>query len=79
MALMLEFDVWFTAVSDIPVKATIHCPSHDFYLAWILLAISLIIWAVLLVVIGLPGIIKAFRRKINRHKAVILCIILALI
>ena len=79
MSLLLEFDAWFTAVSDIPVKATIHCPSHDLYLAWILLIISLIIWAVLLVVIGLPGVIKAFRRKKNRHKAVILCIILALI
>ena len=80
MALMLDFDAWFTAVSDIPEReAPIHCPFHEMYLEWGLFAISLIIWAALLVVIGLPGVIKVYRTKENRHKAAILCIILALI
>ena len=80
LALMLDFDAWFTAVSDIPERnAPIHCPFHEMYLEWGLFAISLIIWAVLLVVIGLPGVIKVYRTKENRYKAAILCVVLALI
>ena len=80
LALMLELDAWFTAVSGIPEKeAPIHCPIYQMFLEWSLFVISLIIWAILLVVIGLPGIIKAYRTKENGHKAVILFIILALI
>ena len=80
LALMLDLDAWFTAVSDIPGKeAPRYCPFYEMYLEWGLFAVSLIIWAVLLVVIGLPGFIKVYRTKENGHKAAIICVILALI
>ena len=80
LALMLDLDAWFTAISDIPEKeAPLHCPVYEMSLEWSMFVVSLIIWGILLVVIGLPGIIKAYRTKENGHKAVILCVILALI
>ena len=79
LALILDLDAWFTAVSGIPIKATIYCPFHEKCLEWSLFVISLIVWAMLVVVIGLPYIIKTYKTKENRHKALILCIILALI
>ena len=81
LALILDLDAWFTAVSDIPeMEAHIHyCPIYEICLEWSLFVISLIIWAMLVVVIGSPYIIKSYKIKENRHKAVFLCIILALI
>ena len=79
LALILDLDAWFTAVSGIPIKVTIYCPFHEKCLEWSVFVISLIVWAMLVVVIGLPYINIAYKTKENRHKAVILCIILALI
>ena len=59
VALIVELDAWFSAVADLPLHADTYCPVHELIVSWVLYGASLVIWAVLLLLIVTPGIIKA--------------------
>ena len=59
VALIVELDAWFSAVAELPLHADTYCPVHELIVSWVLYGISLVIWAVLLLLIMTPGIIKA--------------------
>ena len=81
MALMLEFDAWFSAVSDIPLSIKISCPSQELYFSWALFAASLTVWAILLIIMVIPGVIKVMKLGNKKYfiKVFILCIIVGFI
>ena len=81
MAHMLEFDAWFSAVSDIPLGTNISCPSQELYFSWALFGASLTIWAILLIIMVTPGVIKVIKLGNKKYfkKVFILCIIVGLI
>ena len=59
VALIVELDAWFSAVAELPLHADTYCPVHELIVSWVLYGVSLVIWAVLLLLIVTPGIIKA--------------------
>ena len=81
MALMLEFDAWFSAVSDISLNTNISCPSQELYFSWALFGASLTIWAILLIIMVFPGVIKVIKLGTRKYfiKVFFLCIIVGFI
>lgn len=77
MGFILELDAWFTAVSDLPLEADNNCTNQAVNLAWGVFVISLVCWAVLLIVMVIPGavdVIKNPESPQKLHQLVIACV-----
>ena len=67
----LELDAWFTAVSDLPLQSQEYCPKYSIDLAWGTFVIGMIVWATLLIVILIPGIINLYQEEIKETLRII--------
>ena len=78
IALIVELDAWFSAVADLPAKSSSFCPQHDLTILWVLYCITIFLWAVVLVVLFTPGIIKAITDNDKKLRKIFLVVFLAI-
>ena len=78
-ALIVDLDAWFTAIASVSYSSPNFCSSSDTILSWNMYGLSLLIWAVVLILIYAPGIYLALYQTPKNIKKVILYIFLIVI
>lgn len=63
IAFIRVFDSSFSTIASLPGNNDTSCPTHMVVTTWLMFGILLIIWAILLIVIYLPGAIDAWRKR----------------
>lgn len=63
IAFIRVFDSSFSTIASLPSTSDTSCPTHIVVTTWLMYGILLIIWAILLILIYLPGMIKSWRMR----------------
>ena len=66
VALIIELDAWFSAVAEKPLKSPKYCPTHELGLAWVLYAVSLLLFLMYLTLVAVPAVTEAVKGKLKK-------------
>ena len=66
VSLIIELDVWFSAVAAKPLDSPMYCPIHELSLAWVLYIVCLILFLIFLILAAAPAVTETVRRKLKK-------------